>query len=215
MLRSSHEVAVQSIVFGTLGFRASLELTEHPRSESICSELFPWLEKYNLAGGIEEYHREILETPYQALTSESQTEAYWRGEAAVLLGWVVQIFDKPAPTHVVDTGVLVKQLKILQPNVNDLLASASLRSKAEIDDYCAFCLTVRHQLQLSVLNPDVQATLSSIHQRRLAELGLSEVIHQRNDFEIDAEQLSSTVPSVKGLYVARALAAEWLLGEDM
>jgi hypothetical protein len=215
MRRSSREVAVQSIIFGSLGFRASLEVTVHPRSGSLCSQLLPWLEQYNLADGIEEFHREILETPYRALTRESQTEGYWRGEAAMLLGWAIQLFDKPNPTVAVDTGVLVDKLRIFQPNVNDLVACAKLRSETEIDDYCAFCLTVRHRFQVSVLEPDGQAALKRIHQSRLAELGLSEAFHGRKDFEIEAAQLASIVPSVKGLYVVRAMAAEWLLGEDL
>jgi hypothetical protein len=32
--------------------------------------------------------------------------------------------------------------------------------------------------------------------------------------EVEASTLASTVPSVKGLYVVRAMTAEWLLGKD-
>lgn len=76
MRRSSREVAIQSIIFGTLGFRASLEATVHPRSESLCSQLLPWLEELGFGDRIEEFHREILETPHRELPRESQTEAY-------------------------------------------------------------------------------------------------------------------------------------------
>src|SRR5262245_20135487 len=151
MRRSSSEVAAQAIIFGTLGFRASLEVTVHPRCAPLCSQLLPWLEHLNLGSGIEEFHREILKTPYHELPRESQTEARWRGEAAWFLGWTVQLLDKPNPTGFADPDVLVKNLRVLQPNANDLLSNASLRSEIEVDDYCAFCLAVRYQFQLSAL----------------------------------------------------------------
>jgi hypothetical protein len=214
MRRSSHEVAVRAIIFGTLGFRASLEVTMHPRSASLCSQLLPWLEQRNLGPRIEEYHREILETPYQKLPRESQTEAHWRGEEALFLGWAIQLFDKPSLTESVDPGVLVERLRILQPNASDVISSASLRSESELDDYCAFCLTVRHQFQLPALDQDGQAVLKRIHHSNLHELGLSEALHRQKEIEVDAAQLPAAVPSVRGLYVVRAMTAEWLLGKD-
>jgi hypothetical protein len=214
MRRSSREVAVQAIIFGTLGFRASLEVTVHPRSKLLCSQLLPWLERLNLGDRIEGFHRAILETPYHQLPRESQTEAYWRGEAASLLGWAIQLFDKPNPTASIDPGVLVENLRILNTDVRDLISSASLRSESEVDDYCTFCLTVRHQFQLSALEQDGQAVLKRIHHSRLADLGLSEGSPRRIEIEIEAAQLAFAEPTARGLYVVRALTAEWLLGAD-
>jgi hypothetical protein len=207
-------VAAQAIIWGTLGFRASLEVTEHPRTKTLCSQLLPWLEQLGLGARIEAFHREIFESPHAELPRESQTEAFWRGEAASFLGWAIRYFEKPNPTESVDAGLLVSNLRILQPAVSELMSSAQLRSQIEIDDYCAFCMTVRHQLQLSVLPGDGTAILSRIHQSRLAELGLSEAFHRLKGVEVEARTLASTVPSVKGLYVVRALTAEWLLSKD-
>lgn len=215
MLRSSREVAVQAVIYGTLGFRASLEATVHPRSTTLCSQLLPWLEQLNFGGRIEDFHREILKTPYGELPRASQTEAYWRGEAAVLLGWAIQLFDKPDPIRRVDVGVLVERLRILLPTASDLVSNANLRSEHEIEDYCAFCVTVRQSLQLSALDKHAQIVLKRIHQMRLTELGLNEALDRQPGIESDAAQLASDVPSAKGLYVVRALASEWLLGQEL
>lgn len=213
MRRSPHEVAVQAIVFGTLGFRASLEATAHERCATLCSQLLPWLEQQNLAGQITEYHREILKTPYQGMPQRFQTEAYWRGEAASFLGWAVQWLDRPHRTASIDTGELVKRLRILQPNLSDFVASACLRPEQDIDDYCAFCWTIRHLFQISVLDEDKHAVFNQIHQSKLAELVLSEAYHrEREKAEREAAQLASATASVQGLYIARALTSEWLLG---
>jgi hypothetical protein len=212
MDRTSHEVAIQAIICGTLGFRASLEATEHSRATELCSRLLPWLEELGVDKQIGAFHREILDTSHGELSRESQTEAFWRGEAASLLGWAIQLLDKPNPTLSVDPGLLVTSLRILQPTAGEILSSAALRSPTEIDDYCAYCLTVRHHFQLALLPADAQATLSTIHQTMLAELGLSQAYHRLKGIEVEASKLAATTPSVKALYVSRALTAQWLLG---
>jgi hypothetical protein len=212
--RNSHEVAARAIVLGALGFRASLEVTTHPRSPTLCLQLLPWLEQLNLGDRIEGFHGEILKTPHQLLSRESQTEAFWRGEEASLLGWAIELFDKPNPTLEIEPGLLVSKLRLLQPNATELISAARLRPQPEIDDYCAFCLTVRHHFQVAILDKDGQAILQHLHQTRLAELGLSEALDRQREIEIEAAQLVSATPNVRGLYVVRALTSDWLLGRD-
>jgi len=72
---------------------------------SLCSQLLPWLEQLGLGARIEAFHREILESPYEGLSREFQTEALWRGEAASFLGWAIQLFDKP------DSAASTKELR--------------------------------------------------------------------------------------------------------
>ena len=194
-----------------LVFRPSLEVTENPRSKSISSQLLPWLEQIGLGPQIEPFHREILRSPQGSLSRESQTEAFWRGEAASFLGWAIQLLDKPDSTELIDPGLLVSNLKILQPTATELLSNAKLRPQNEIDDYCAYCLMVRHQFQLSAITTDGKAILGSIHEKRLAELGLTEAFHRLKGVEQDAATLASTMSSVRGLYVVRSLTAEWML----
>lgn len=212
MHRDSHEVALQAIIFGTLGFRASLEVTEHPRSKALCSQLLPWLEQMNLGARLEEFHREILLTPHREMSREFQTEAVWRGEEASILGWAIQVFDRPNPTECIDPGLLVNNLRLLQPNISELISSAKLRPQSEINEFCAFCLTVRYQFQCLALPKDAETILRRIHQSRIAELGLSEALGRLNATELKAV-LASPATTVKGLYVARGLTAEWLLGK--
>src|SRR6266851_3180063 len=110
MHRTGREIAAQAIICGALGFRGSLEVTEHPRTIELSSQLLPWLEQLGLGAQIETFHREILKSPHGELPPESQTEAYWRGEAASLLGWATQLLDKPNPTESIDPGLLVRGL---------------------------------------------------------------------------------------------------------
>jgi hypothetical protein len=214
MRRSSHEVAMQAVIYGTLGVRASLEVTEPPQYAAICTQLLPWVEGLHVAGQLNEFHREILATPHRELPRESQTEAYWRGEAALLLGWAVQVFDKPDPIRHIAAETLVDRLRLLQPNTNELISDAVFRPVPEIEDYCLFCHAVRNHFQRSSLDHDGQTVLKRIQQRRLAELGLSEALGRQPHIEMDAAQFASENSGAKSLYVVRALASEWLLGVE-
>ncbi len=214
MNRTECEVAARAILGGTLGFRASLEVTEHARARALCSQLLPWLEQLNLGVPIEEFHHEILESPHGDLPPDSQTEAFWQGEGASLLGWAIQLFDEPDCNRSVDPGLLLSNLRILQPTAGELLSSARLRSQVEIEEYCAYCLTVRHELRLPTLSPEAQSAFNSIHEASLAELGLSEAYGRLSGVAVEAATLAATAPALRGLYVVRGMTAEWLLGMD-
>ncbi|PQO44427.1 DUF4272 domain-containing protein [Blastopirellula marina] len=214
MHRKSQEVAIQAIIYGAIGFRASLEVTEHSRCATLCSQLLPWLEQQNYGDQIEEVHRQMLETPYRELTQKSQTEAVWHGEAASLLAWAIQVSDKPDPISRADPGFMANRLSILRPSASELVNNAVLRPAEELEDFCVFCLTVRHCFQRPSLDEAGQATLDRIYHTRLEELGLKESLVRRPELENQAAELAAAVPSVRGLYVVRALTSEWLLGQD-
>jgi len=211
MIRTAREIAAQTIVHGVLGFRASLEITDHPRSREICSRLLPWLDELGLAQQIEPFHREILETPYGQLPPESRTEACWCGESASVLGWAVQLLDAPDRQTQIDPARLVARLNLLRPEAANLAATATLRPQQEIDTFCAFCLAVRTRYQQLSVSDDLTPILDRILRKRMAELGLP------NADQAVAEAavfVAETTPPPRGLYVIRALAAEWLLESE-
>jgi hypothetical protein len=211
MIRSPREIASRAMVNGALGFRASLEVTFHPRATEISSRLLPWLEQLGLAGEIEPLHREILGTAHGQLSPRDRTEAYWRGEGAAVLGWAMEVLDAPDPTVPVDTDQLVERLNLLRPAAAKILAAAALRPKSEIDEYCAFCIAVRHEYQKRSVSPEIGVTLDRIHRIRMEELGLCDIDRAIEEASAFADR---TTPPLQGLYVVRAIAAEWLLGVD-
>src|SRR5262249_17935070 len=147
----------------------------HPRSAELSSRLLPWLEDLGLGEQIEEFHREILESAHGQLPPDQRTEAYWRGESAAVLGWSVRILDKPDLESPVDPGHLADGLKLLRPQADDLLNEATLRSRQEIDEFCAFCLAVRSQCHQSTASEEVARTLDAICRKRMRELALHDI----------------------------------------
>jgi len=170
MIRSAREIASRAMVYGALGFRASLEVTIHARSVEISGRLFSWLDELGLAGQIEPDHREILETAHGQLAPRDRTEAYWCGDGAAAFGWAVQVFDASDPTLPVDSGQLVKRLNLLRPEAAKLIAEATLRPESEIERFCAFCLAVRHAYQKRLASPE-NGLMDQLGRIRMAELG--------------------------------------------
>ena len=125
-----------------------------------------------------------------------------------MFGWVVQIFDAPDPALPIDPAQLVDRLHLLKPAVTNLLTEATLRATPEIDEFCAFCLAVRTQYQKLSMPEDIALTLDHILRKRVDELGLPDADRAITEASAFAAR---TTPPPRGLYVIRAMAAEWLL----
>jgi hypothetical protein len=173
--------------------------------------LLHWLDEIGLAGHIEPLYREILGTVHGQLSPRDRTEAHWCGEGAAVFGWVVQVLEAPDRTVSVDCGQLVQRLNLLRPEAAKLLAEARLQPKSEIEEYCSFCIAVRHEYQKRSVSPEIGVTLDRIHRIRMEELGLCDIDRAIEEASAFADR---TTPPLQGLYVVRAIAAEWLLGVD-
>ncbi|HZU38455.1 MAG TPA: hypothetical protein VFA18_21200 [Gemmataceae bacterium] len=213
-MRERHEILQLTLVYGTLGFRASLEATSHARCAEVCGRLLPWLERIGLASQIKPLHHDILTNAHGSLPEDLRTEAYWRGESASLLGWSIGLLDHPDPVVPVDPNVLVKQLQMLQPKAMELLEFANVPTVEEIKRYCAFCLAVRNRFQMMSLGSDHQGLFDNLYRTTIVELGLSMDSIYSDATLAEATQHVMNANDTRGLYVVRALTAEWLFGED-
>jgi hypothetical protein len=214
MMRKTRDIAGATMIHGALGFRASLEVSDHRRCEELCGRLLPWLEELGLADLIDPFHREILGTPYRGLPRDLQTEAYWRGESAVVLGWCVHFFDAPDPIAEIGAKVLLDRLKLLRPEANALLATAQLRPTTEIERYCAFCIAVRNRYRSLSVEEQTRVKLDEIHNRWLDEIGINNDNVPLELLVEEASRFVSEFPNARGFYSVRAYAAEWLLGRS-
>jgi hypothetical protein len=214
MRPTPQQVCAKAIVYGCLGFRASLEVTEHPRAKSLCSQLLPWLKQLGLGDQIEELYQEILAVPHGNLSAKDRSEAFWRGDSAWLLGWAIELFDKPEANASIDPALLLSNLRILQPTAADLLSNAKLRSQVEIDDYCVLCIAVWHQRQLASVSEEGRSTLHGIHQKYLRELDLTEAYGRIENFEQETAKVAAAPAGMEFQYVARAFKAAWLCGKE-
>jgi hypothetical protein len=213
-LRERQEILEFALICGTLGFRASLEVTSHVRCRELSDRLLPWLEELSLDTQISPLHREILGCPHASLPADLRVEAYWRGESASLFGWSIGLFDQPDPIASINPNLLVERLRILRPGAVESLQCANLRSREQISGYCGFCLAVRNRFQMTSLGSEHQAIFDSLYKNTLEELGLSKGLISQEIVLAEATRHVANAPGTKGLYVVRAIAAEWLLGKD-
>jgi len=156
-----------------LAFRASLEVTDHSRSAELSHGLPKWLEHFGMATDLMQYERELLDAPYGTLDSSQSREAHWSGEAAWVLAWAIGLVERPPECEPTDYRILFERLRIMRPEVRQLLAAAEVRPTAEWVEYCVATWALRSELQLRNLEPGNRDLLADLQRKRLLALGLS------------------------------------------
>jgi len=205
---------------GAVAFRASLEVSEHPRTSKISSWIPEWLEKLGVAEELDPLEREILITPYGQLDKSQRIDANWSGEGAALFCWALNIGEQPPLLQNADQGEVISTLRVMQPEASELLSAPTLRCDRELEEYCKTVLLVRLMLREAHvgerdLGAQVRQQATSIGRklvrRNLADFGI-EV--GDSDFETTHQLVANVSPeqrrSAAGAYVARDIAVTWL-----
>lgn len=115
----------------TLAMRASLEASDHPRSEEIASRLFGWLQGQGLASELDPIEREILESPLGELHRSQLTDATLASEGACIYSWAVAKAPLPPNNESSDARELIGAWSILRDD-RESVTNAKLRPWGEI-----------------------------------------------------------------------------------
>lgn len=172
-MQTAAQVARRAVAMTALAFRASMEVTDHPRSAELSHEIPRWLERIGVASELMPYEQDLLNTPYGGLDSSQSREANWSGEGAWVLAWAIGLVERPAECEWADYHALFERLRIMRPEVREVLAHAAARPAAEWVRYGVETWALRSELQLRMLQPDSREPLASIQSKRLEALGLS------------------------------------------
>lgn len=211
-MRSPPEVAARTLIMGSLSFRASLEVTEHPRCEEICSRLLPWLQGLMIDQQIDPIEREILATPYRQLSSEQRNDAYWAGEGAAIYSWTLGLAPAPPPSAVnADHQSTVDRLRILYPEAREVLENAKLLASDEVPAYCRLVAATLSEMRQRRVTEKDRTILKEFQSERSAALGLYLTYEDEAQARIFLDSLSAhELQSCAGLYFVRYLATRWL-----
>jgi len=212
-MRSAQQVAKRAIVMTTLAFRASLEVTDHSRSEEISGRLLNWLQRHAIADELDLIEREILEAPYRKMHQSQLTDATLAGEGACLFAWAIGLGDPLPKRESADARGLVQSLHILQEDVRELIDGASLKPEDELTSCCLeIFLTLSNMRQRRLSDVAAQAIIRNADANRMAAHGLlpTDVACSRSNEFVDSlseEQRRAAA----GFYFVRSVAASWLL----
>ncbi len=211
-IRTAREVAERVIVMATLASRASLEVTDHPRSDEISERLLGWLEQYDLAGTLDPIEREILATPRGTLTTSQRIDATLAEEGACFFAWCISRGPPLALKERADARQLASSFRILHTDVRDTVGSAALRPEPEIVCGCVdILLTLSELRQRRLADDSARKLLAELEMRRIVELGLhvspesEECCH---DF-VDSLSINEQ-RAIAGIQFVRGEAARWL-----
>ncbi|HUG92234.1 MAG TPA: DUF4272 domain-containing protein [Planctomycetaceae bacterium] len=211
--REAQQVAKRAVILGAIAFRASLEVTEHPRVVELSGRLLPWLREVGCDDELDPFERELLATPLGQLSDGQRIDANWAGEAGTFFCWALNLaapLDVAAPA---DQSRLPGSLFILRPEANEILRSALLRESAELEDVCRHYALIRSVLREGRVALPAKEIIRRVSLEELDQVGL-DVIEDaiRRASETVAGMQPEERSRATGLYFVRAHAALWLFG---
>jgi hypothetical protein len=171
--RTPQETAKRALILGTIAFRASLEITDHPRVVEISGRLLPWLVELGCEDGFDSTERELLATPLGQLSDSQRIDANWAGEAAAVLCWMLNLAAPLEVASGANQSDLPAVLCILKPEAAKILRSASLRDRMEIEEACRQFVLIRSMLQESRLDRHNGDIIRRVNVQRLDDVGLA------------------------------------------
>jgi hypothetical protein len=210
-LRRPEQVVQRALILGAISFRASLEVTDHPRVVELSLKLLPWLHDLGCDGELDPIERELLATPLGQLTDTLKIDANWAGEQAAFFCWTLKLLGPLEVSNPADQSELPGVLSILQSEASAILRSASLREVTEIKDACRQFVLIRSMLQESRVGPPASEIVRRLNLQRLDEAGLAAT---GTAVKQASETVAAMTPDERdraaGLYFVRDHAALWL-----
>jgi hypothetical protein len=173
-----------------------------------------WLEFAEVASELEPIERDLLETPYRQLDKQQFGDAHWSGEGAWILAWAIGHAELPSVREPVDGRPLFERLRIMRPEVREVLSGARLRSDDELTAYCVSAWAFRSELHLRRLGT-ARTLLAKIERERLEKLGLAPPEHSIAETAKFVDGLSDEeCQTAAGPAFVREYAIFWLLSDS-
>jgi uncharacterized protein DUF4272 len=212
--REPEEVAKRALILGAVAFRSSLEVTDHPRVVDLSGRLLPWLTGMGLQSNLDPIELELLATPFGQLGRSLRIDAKWAGEQAAVFCWMLKLIEEPDELRPVNPENIPTMLGILKPEAAQIIQSAELRGRNEIEAACRQFVLVRSILQEGRLGTPDRQIIRWAHVKQLNRAGVPVT-------EADIERASKTIGRMTpdernqaaAFYFARRIAAKWYLND--
>jgi hypothetical protein len=212
--RTPQQVAKRALILGSIAFRSSLEVTDHPRVIEISQRLLPWLTEMECEDELDPIEREVLATPVGQLSDSQSIDANWAGEAAALFCWMLKLCEPLEEANPANQSDLAGVLCILKPEALDIVRFAALRDPTEIDETCRQLVLIRSMLQESRVDPPGRDIIRRVNLQKLNDVGLAV---PEDAVRSASEAVSRMTPQERrraaGLYFVRDHAALWFLSD--
>src|SRR5205823_894259 len=111
--------------------------------KEFSERLLPWLGQMGCDNEIDEIQRHLLETSLGRLGKSLKIDAYWAGERAMFFCWMLGLVPPLEDVKPADLSNLPHVLHILKPSASEIIRSASLRARSEIENACRHVILIR------------------------------------------------------------------------
>jgi hypothetical protein len=210
--REPQQIAKRAVILGAVSFRSSLEVTAHPRVVEISGRLVPWLIEVGCESEVDPIERELLATPLGQLSDSQRSDARWAGEGAAVFCWMLKLSEVLEERTLVNPTHLPGLLGILKPQAMDIIGSAALRDRNEIEATCRQFVLILSMLRESRVGPPASDIIRRIHVQELSGVGIPITEDSvRRVSELLGKMTPQERSQVAGLYFVRHHAALWFL----
>jgi uncharacterized protein DUF4272 len=213
-------VARRALILSALVCRGYVEADPaNPEALSLNDRITEWLARLDLEDEIEPLEAAVLSPPPGAVPAQVALSVTRQAEGLAILAWALGLFPLPRHDQKVDAYEVTDALYFLGEDDADLVATAKLRTEADIDACREVMYAVHCRLRELKRRKERNDFGSWIEQEWLDLLGLDSTgLIVEGDLGIDGRPLSAVEPDrvqdCEWVFRERHRAAIWLAGED-
>lgn len=217
---SPARVARRALALAAVSSRAFLEQMDRSTVDVEMErvKLHAWVDAIGIGDEIEPDEWQILQTKAGLLDDRKAVDAAWRFEGLTVLAWALGRADVPPDHQLVEATVLFPSIGFLDfEGALDLIASAELRSAAEIEmlrDRLALLHARLRDLRMTKRQQAFARAARSAMIERLGDLSGGPDPSVATALAVDAMSDATTpdeVNQIENIVLERLIAAEWLL----
>jgi len=213
---SAEQVARRALVLAAVSARALVEMGGEPEQvETFRQTLLDWVETLELGPELEQWERDVLDTPAGGFDAQTHVNAMWRVEGLTVLAWALHRYDMPHYDQLTDPQDLHARVGLMDVDAaRDFLATATLRPPAALDYLRTHYLMVHWRLRDYMLRP---APVDFVEMSKGCWFGTFELTNFTivdNDMALGELPITACDPDVIGtansIAMERHLACNWL-----
>jgi hypothetical protein len=176
--------------------------------------LLPWLSQVGCEQGLDPIEQELLATPLGHLSDSQRIDANWAGEAATYFCWMLKLTGPLEEASPADQSRLPVVLSILKPSAAEILRSASLRERSEIQDASCQFVLIRSMLQETRVAMPARSIIRRVGLEKLSQIGLAAT---EDAVKRASDTVNRMTPQERsraaGFYFIREHAALWFFSD--
>lgn len=189
----------------------------NPDAIDLWGRLKTWIESLDVAAEIKPAEKELIYAPLGSLDDRKRIQATWQAEGFGILAWALGRFPLPKYDQKVDPYELTDSLAFLSEEAADIIKSAELRPRAELNACRELLYAVHCRLRQFFRDKQARSIAAWIEPPWLETLEIESPLGTTGDLRVGdveiADAHEDAVRQHEWAVCERHRAAIWLVGE--